>query len=229
MGENYCYIEDSVLRQYIKDNFVIENFSIGSDYELVCALLMKILFEELHNTPCLIGFKTKKTYGLPIHAPITDHKICKNFLERYLDKDTPVDFCVSPVLSFNQKRNKIFAWTFQAKRFGKFQDAKDTNGLIDYLIKIKNKYARTNSILVIFFDGHKGLNLRAVCNDERLKDFPFEAIFFIEINEDKDAYWRVNMGQLWPVYGYNAYDATKAVRDGILANVSFKYKDTVNS
>ncbi|MCK5044830.1 hypothetical protein KAR26_03860 [Candidatus Parcubacteria bacterium] len=219
----YCYVEESVLRQHIRDTFQLKDLITGSNYELVCALLIKILFEEIQNTECMIGFKTRELDN-DIKYKLADTKSCKDFFEKGADKDTPVDFCISPILSYNKTRNKIFAWTFQVKRFGKFQNKKNTNGLIDYIAKIKNKYPKMTSALVIFFDGHKIINLKKVCKDKKLKDFPFETIFFIDINNDKQNYWYVNMGQLWPVYGYNAYDAVKAIKEGVLENVSFKYK-----
>ena len=219
-----CYVEESVLRQYIKDTFKLKDLDTGSNYELVCALLIKILFEEIHGVKCLIGFETRELNSEIKYKPM-DTKTCRSFFEKGVNKNTPVDFCISPILSYNEKRNKIFAWTFQAKRFGEFQNEKNTNGLINYLAKIKNRYSKIKSALVIFFDGHKFIDLKKVCKDEKLKDFPFETIFFIDINKDNNNYWHLNMGQLWPVCGYNAYDAVKAIKEGILEDVSFKYKD----
>lgn len=224
MSGNYCYIDDKVLRSYIKETFELQDLLIGSKYELICALLIKALFQELYRVECLIGFKVKQTYSETKHKAIADTVGCKKFFKEIEDKDTPVDFCISPVYSFNQKRDKISGWTFQAKRFGKFQDKKDTVGLIEYLEKIEKKYAKTDSALVIFFDGHKGINLEQIYKDSKLGNFPFESIFFIEINQDKNKYWHLKMGQIWPIYGYNAYDVIKAIKNGILENISYKYK-----
>lgn len=65
---------------------------------------------------------------------------------------------------------------------------------------MKNKYSKNKSAVVIFFDGHKGIDISTICGDERLKDFPFETIFFIEVNKDKNNFWHMNIGQMWPIY-----------------------------
>ncbi|MCK4386876.1 MAG: hypothetical protein KAV41_02220 [Candidatus Pacebacteria bacterium] len=224
MNTKCCYINDFVLRKYISETYKKESLLLGSGYEVVCALLMKLLLEEIYKTECLIGFKTKQTYDRNKHNLITSTKQCKNFFKNIEDKDTLIDFSISPIHSYSKKRNKIYAWTFQAKRFGRFQDKKDTNGLIEYLFVFKRKYAKTNSALVIFFDGHKGINPEKVCHSKKLKDFPFETIFFIDTNTDKTGHWYLKMGQMWPVYGYNAYDVYKAIKEGVLENISSKYK-----
>lgn len=223
MDAAFAFVEDHVLRNYIKETFGPNDLFIGSNYELVCALLIKLLFEDLYSAECMIGFKCKRTYDKSAHVPLTNKESCKYFFENIVDDDTHIDFCVSPITTFNDKRNKIFSWTFQVKRFGKFQNQKSTDGFLNYLLKVKTQYAPNDSALVVFFDGHKGINSEQISKDIRLSSFPFTAIFFIDINKDKSEFWRLCLGQLWPIPGYNAYDAIKALKEGVLENVSFKY------
>lgn len=225
MNGNYSYIDDTVLRKYIKEHFSLKDLYTGSNYEIVCALLMKSLFENIYHSSCLIGFKCKTSYDYKNHVAITNSQLCRNFFKVIADKDTPIDFCISPIESFDKNRNKIFGWTFQAKRFGHFQNEKDTEGLIKYLCKIKRSYSKSDSALVIFFDGSEKISPKKISIDERLNDFPFEKVFFIHINNNSNGFWYVKLGQLWPISGCNVYKAIEAIKDGVLENVSSTYKD----
>ncbi len=220
MGNNYHFIEDVVLRKYMRETFKKESLMIGTNYEIVCSLLIKSLFEELSGSPCMVGFRVKQSYVNEFHGPTLTTEQCVIFFNKIVEENSETDFCVAPIQSYNTERNEIHSWTFQLKRFGNFQDEKDTQGLIKYLENIKSRYAKNGSALVIFFDGHRGIDLKSVCNNARLKDFPFKTIFIINVNKDDDNSWYVDMGQIWPIYGYNKYDAVHAIKEGKLYNIS---------
>jgi len=94
--------------------------------------------------------------------------------------------------------------------------------LLQFLIGLKKKYSKTNSSLVIFFDGHRGINLEAICRSIEIDDFPFQSILFIEVNKNKEDVWILRMGQIWPTYGYNEYDPIKAIKQCILEKYTEK-------
>lgn len=214
---NYHYFKDDLLRRYIKKDASMRTIN-GSKYEILCGLLIKIFFEKLHNVDCLLGFKVKQKYLGTLPMPTDNLEDCITFFNKNIDNDSQIDFLVSPVKSFNKKLNRIDGWAFQLKRFGQFQTEKNTDGLLKFFESLKSKYQKNKANLVIFFDGHKGINLEKICKSEVLKeDFPFDSIFFIEFNhriEDKKFVLRI--GFLWPIYGYNEYDPAKAVKEGLL-------------
>jgi len=108
MNDNYCYVDEKVLDSYIKKYFNKENLLIGSDYEVLCALLIRLFCEDLYKLDCLISFKLKQKYTKEQVSPKNQEE-CKFFFKNIVDNDTPVDFAVSPLVTFNQKRNTIFA------------------------------------------------------------------------------------------------------------------------
>lgn len=220
MNNNCTYIEDKILRDYMK-TFSLQNLLIGTGYEILCALLIKLLFEEIFKVSCLIGFKIKPKYIDKHISPKTVEEF-DIFLRKFADNDSLFDFVVGIISSFNEKRKKIAGWSFQIKRFGKYQSEKDTTGLINFLKDLKNKYPQNSSSLVIFFDGHKGINPKVVCESEELKNFPFNSIFMIEVNKTNtgDKQWVLHMGNLWPIYGYNEYDPVEAIKRGVLRKIN---------
>jgi len=55
----YCYISDKILQKYIKNNLSLIDLTVGRKYESLCALLIKIFFEERYKIPLLVGFEVK--------------------------------------------------------------------------------------------------------------------------------------------------------------------------
>lgn len=210
MNESFVYLDEKTIRLYIKK---YGRKLDGKDYELGAAVILKGFFEKENNFKCVIGVKLNPHYSKLYQnniKPLTLEE-AKNLIEIHNDENDIVDIAISPINSF--KGNKNTAWTFQLKRFGSFQTEKDTEGLIKFLTKIQKSYAKSKTILVIFFDGHEGINIRKTHEYIEKTGFPFSKIMFINTNKNKKNVWKIYIGEIWPNFGYNEYDPHDLVKD----------------
>jgi hypothetical protein len=178
-----------------------------------------LFFEEKFKVKNLIGFKAKTNKFTKSKEKFLNLKDFELFLANHIDSDSEIDFIISPIKTYKKQLNRISGWAFQLKRFGYFQDKKDTDGLIEFLEGMKRKYSKNDSNLVIFFDGHKGISLKKICHSEKLKDFPFASIMVINMNIRTAKKGSVDIGHLWPIYGYNRYDAIEALKNMTLKSI----------
>ncbi|MCK4781496.1 hypothetical protein KAS79_01030 [Candidatus Parcubacteria bacterium] len=209
MHGDYIYLDDKTIRLYIKK---YGKRLMGKDYELGAAIILKGFFEIENGFDCVVGIKLNPKYLKYYEKnskPLTVDE-AKDLIEIHNEENDLVDVAISPVGSFYGKKN--VAWIFQLKRFGHFQKEKDTKGLIHLLSKIQKKYTKSSAILVIFFDGHKGINLEKTARSIYITGFPFSKIMFINTNKNKDGVWKIHIGEIWPNYGYNEYNPRKLVK-----------------
>lgn len=203
MHGSFVYLDEKTIRLYIKE---YGRKLDGKDYELAAAVILKGFFEKENNIKCAIGIKLNPRYYKLYQSntkPLTLAE-AKNLIELHNDENDVVDVAISPINSL--RGNKSAAWIFQLKRFGSFQTEKDTEGLIKFLTKIQKSYAKTNTILVIFFDGHKGISIIKAHEHIKKTDFPFSRVMFINTNKNDKNIWKINIGEMWPTCGYNEYD-----------------------
>jgi len=209
MRDEYIYIDEKTIRQYIS---LHDRKLLGKDYELGVAIILKGFFELKKGFDCRIGLKLNPKYReLYIgRTEVLTFEEAKIFIEKHSLESDPVDVGISPTVKSSQ--NIGIVWPIQLKRFGYFQKEKDTIGLIKFLSKIGDRYAKSSIILVVFFDEHIGFDQRIVCDYFRLKDFPFERILFIDTNQNSEGVWKFHIGELWPNYDLNEYDIGDLVK-----------------
>ncbi len=210
MYDEYVYVDEKTIRLYIGKH---GRKLLGKDYELGAAVILKNFFEIESGSKCLIGVrlnpKHRQHYKERRPGSLTVGEV-KDLIERHVLEDDLIDIAISPIESFH--KNKNTAWIIQLKRFGHFQKEKSTKGLIQLLLKTKNKYPNNPAFLVIFFDGHKGIKLREVSNYINKTGFPFSKIMFINTTKNKEDAWKINIGEIWPNYGYNEYEPRDLVK-----------------
>lgn len=200
----YIYFDEKILREYIGE--FDPNLS-SKGYEIGAGIIMKRFFELENKCECALGIKLQSKYSEFYKG--RDPKLFtveefQQFIKKYSDQDDPFDVVVSPLPSFRGNLNS--AWRLQFKRFGYFQKDKTTEGLINLLAKIVTKYAKAKGFLVLLFDGHKGLKIKDVHMYLKSVDFPFSRVLFIN-PQKKEGDWIISIGELWPGYGYNDYNA----------------------
>jgi len=209
MNDEYIYLKEKTLRRYIAQN---ERKLYGKEYEFGAAIILKNFYQLEKGLDCVIGFKINPKYrNLYVNRieSISDEEV-KTLLEKHTLENDPVDIGISP--SIKLANNRSIVWPFQLKRFGHYQNEKDTKGLIKFFSKIRDKYSKSSIVLAIFFDGHKGIDLEEVWNKIKLQDFPFKRIMFINTDKNPDGIWKFHIGELWPNYGYNEYDINDLVK-----------------
>lgn len=208
MYDKYVYLGEKALREYLGK---YGKGLLGKDYEIATAIILKRFFEVEFGGIHIIGFKIKENTG-PYLGRINPKNIeeVRDIVEKYRDENDLSDFSIAPLKNFKGDKNS--AWIIQTKRFGKFQNNKDTGGLKDFLLKIKKKYTDTPAILAILFDGHEGLELKELSDYVESMSFPFSRILFVNTNQDEKKEWYIEVGEIWPNYGYNRYSAEKIIR-----------------
>jgi hypothetical protein len=203
-------VDEKAIRLYLKEcGLQIQN----NNYELFAAVILKGFFEKMNDCKCVIGFKLNPRffhlYKKEPQEAFTADRV-RMLLEKHRQEDDLVDISISPISSFHWDKN--LAWIFQLKRFGYFQKEKTTKGLIEMLSKIQKKYVKNQAILVIFFDGHRGISVRAVHRYLRSIEFPFARVMSINTNKNKEGAWKFHIGEMWPTCGYNEYDPEEIIK-----------------
>ncbi|MBI2111415.1 MAG: hypothetical protein HYT44_03420 [Nitrosarchaeum sp.] len=125
------------------------------------------------------------------------------------DDDVDVVFALESQLKTSKEISPI---CIQLKRFGHYQYQKDTEAMIEFLNTIKLKYGPSHSALVIFFDGHKGINVEKVHKDINWLGFPFTRVMFINTTKNEAGVWKFHIGEFWPTWGYNEYNPDDLVK-----------------
>ncbi len=208
MDGRYVYVEQKIIWQYINK---YGDKLLGRDNELLAASILKSFFEKRHRTKCMIGFKLDEKY-CNIYSkktkPLTLEEM-KELFEHHSDENGPVDFSISPIASVRNRKHS--AWVFQLKRFGHFQKEKGPEGLIKLIEGVRDKYAKCGVSLVILLDGHKGTIGADTLKNVDMTNFPFQEIMFIRGDKNDDGIFMMQVGHLWPVFGYNEYDARELI------------------
>lgn len=211
-GQFIC-VEDQIIQSYVKD---YGKKLLGKDYELLTAIVLKNFFRITYGCDSRIGVKINPKYEnfYKKDHPLTLEQ-AKILLEQHKDENDPTDFVICPIdniRSLGPNRLEAKAWAFQAKRFGNFQTEKNTDGLKEFLTEISKKYSKTKITLVIFFDGHKGININEAWKHIGTLDFPFREVMLINTSKNENGEWKMHVGELWPNRGYNEYEPTQLVR-----------------
>jgi hypothetical protein len=207
-GRFIC-IEDGQIQTYAKAH---DDKLLGKNYELLAAIVLKNFFRIAYKLKSKIGIKIKPKYSSYYNkdTPLNPEEI-RVLLEEHRDEDDPMDFVICPmgmIRSFGENRLEAKAWAFQVKRFGYFQQTRDTSELKAVLTKISKQYAKTKVTLVIFFDGHRGIKIDEIHEHIRKIDFPFREVMFIDTGKNEKDEWKMRVGELWPNKGYNEYEPT---------------------
>ncbi len=209
-GQFIC-IDDVQVKKYLK-SFTKEDFALGKEYELIAALILKNWFQITYKIKCKIGLKIQQKYLQACNKNPVSLEETKKLFELYRNEDDPIDFVICPLSVIrlsHSTRLSSKAWAFQVKRFGKFQETKDTEGLRNFLTHISKKYSQSKLTLVIFFDGHKGINPQAVNDHIKTLTFPFREVMFINTSKNEKAEWKMHIGEFWLNWGYNEYEPSE--------------------
>lgn len=204
MKEPYLYFEVEMLKKYIK---FLNKGLLGTDYELMTAIIMRSFFKTITKSEYKIGFRLKDSYVsfYQGNQEFVNFETFKRFYENHKEENIDSDFALLP-------RNKSLSpIILQAKRFGKFQKDNKTEGFIDFLKKIEKKYSKTNTTLIIFFDGHKGLNIFDAHQYLKSIEFPFRNVMFINGDKNDNGDWKLYIGEIYPSFGYNEYEPTDMI------------------
>lgn len=202
MKHPYLYFEAKLIKEYMKEK---GGFLPRNNYELLTAIILRAFFKSINDIDYKIGFSLKDKYVsfYEKNQDLVNFDSFKNFFEKHKNEDLDSDFLLIPR---NPDEKKFQPIVLQAKRFGHFQKDKSTESLITFLKKITKKYSKTETILVLFFDGHKGLDIQNIHNYLKSIDFPFSRLMFIQINKNEHDEWKMYIGEVFPSFGYNEYD-----------------------
>jgi hypothetical protein len=205
-------VDEDVLLNYVKQNTSIESLRVSNQYELLSALFLRYHFEKLHNIKCRIGFTIKQNC-VDQYPKTIDQDNIGTLINKHVDEKTDIDFSISPNNKYDPKMERISIWAFQLKRFGYHQEKKDFDTFLNFLNKIKKKYQKTKTTLVIFFegpitDGHHE-DFEKLLSSGYYDDFPFREVMFISGANSKDTDNKklfMLIGFLHPVYKISSLD-----------------------
>jgi hypothetical protein len=202
MKEPYLYFEKELISEYINE---YGQRLLGNDYEFMTAFILRGFFKIVTNIDYKIGFRLKDKFVqyYEHNTNLVNLESFKTFIENHKDENIDSDFALLP---FDNQNNIQIPIIIQAKRFGHFQKDKSSESLIELLKKVKNRYTNTDTILAIFFDGHRGINIRQAHNYLIEIGFPFKLVLFIQTNKDDNDEWKMYIGEIYPNFGYNEYD-----------------------
>ena len=166
------------------------------DYEFLVALIASRFLQSQWGVDCEIGFYIKPKYALLTEGKsgFVNSAVLETLFRKGIDEDTPVDFVIA-----KNEGGKRKGMSFQVKRFGLGRESNDTDALVGYLNSFHQKYAVTDAILMIIFDGIDIDFIKLKANVKK-DNFPFKRIMMVWQARDK-----VCIGEIFPQDGMNEY------------------------
>jgi len=198
MIDELVFINLNTIKEYLK------RYGRGprtKDYELILAVVLKNFCEKQWERKCVIGFELKADTlrKLPSRGTVTLVQLRDTLKE--VNEDSLIDFVIATEELIDGKRQGV---NFQAKRFGIGRKIKDTKEIIDYIQSLR--YTKSKTTLVIALDQGVEIEWRRL-RDSIDKDFPFERLMFIHMQNNK-----VWIGEIYPNYGVNDYEAVDIIK-----------------
>lgn len=219
MNERFVFLDDSVLRKYLKDTMDIKVLTSGSYYELVTAFFVNALYTNIYKEGSIIGFPAKLP---PSHGQRLDNtQECEDFFQNSALEDTIIDFILAPVETFNLKKKVHSALIFQVKRFGVKENAKDTVSLVEYIRNLKNKYPKTNTNLILVIDVSNGIDLNKVVELLKREELPFRSVQYLHFRFIEDGAVHAELGYLWPEKCCWRFDLKKYWNDDVFIEIPY--------
>ena len=186
-------------------NFLLQygKKSTSKDYEFIIAVMLKNYCEKQWGERCKIGFEFKPTLLAKLPRKDTfelELERVAELLRDGINEDTPIDCIIVP--ENPDEKGYFRGCGFQIKRFGIGQETVDTNSLIEFINSLKHKYSKSDTCLVIIFDGKEGeVEFPRVKNEIDASNFPFRRLMFGWRQDNK-----IYFGEIHPEYGIEEYN-----------------------